>query len=129
MLASLFGFFAVALGAFGAHGLSAMLDGASDAAKRLEWWHTGARYHLVHSLAIGFAAWLTTLRKTGTFAVAAGYLFSLGVVIFSGTLYLMALGGPRWLGAITPFGGLTLLAGWTFAGLAGFKGEFDPPAP
>ena len=124
MLAGLSGFLAVALGAFGAHGLENMLEGSADAAKRLEWWQTAARYHLLHSLAIGFSAWLTTVKKTGVFAITAGSLFGIGILIFAGTLYVMALGGPRWLGAVTPFGGLTLLAGWTFLGLAGFKGDF-----
>lgn len=103
------GFLAVALGAFGAHGLSARLSDVPDAAKRLGWWQTAAHYHLLHALALGLVALL--IVKVGA-ARYAGSAFVLGTLLFSGSLYVMALGGPRWLGAVTPLGGLSLLAGW-----------------
>jgi uncharacterized membrane protein YgdD (TMEM256/DUF423 family) len=103
-LSALLGLTAVALGAFGAHGLEAMTRDADDAARRLEWWRTGAHYQLAHALAVGIAAPL------GRWMPPA--LFTAGTTIFSGTLYAMALGGPRWLGAITPVGGVLLMAGW-----------------
>lgn len=106
------GFLAVALGAFGAHGLQKIVLGAEGAAQRLEWWRTGAQYHLAHALALAVAAWLAG-RGAGGAAPAAGVCFTAGVLLFSGSLYAMALGAPRWLGAVTPLGGLLFLAGWT----------------
>lgn len=105
------GFLAVGLGAFGAHGLQKMLAGVEAGAQRLEWWRTAASYHLSHALAVAVAAWLAS-RGVGAPSTAAGAFFTGGVVLFCGTLYAMALGGPRWLGAVTPLGGLLFLAGW-----------------
>ena len=110
-VAAVMGFTAVALGAFGAHGLEGALAGVTDAAERLEWWETAARYHLVHALAVGLAAWAHERRPSRASTIAAG-AFVIGVVVFAGTLYAMALGAPRWLGAITPLGGVSLLVGW-----------------
>lgn len=110
-LSGVYGFLAVALGAFGAHGLRTLVAGAADAAARLDWWETAARYHLVHALGIGGSAWLAS-RGSGRAARLAGVAFALGVLVFSGTLYAMALGAPRWLGAVTPIGGVGLLVGW-----------------
>jgi uncharacterized membrane protein YgdD (TMEM256/DUF423 family) len=115
--ASISGFLAVALGAFGAHGLQARLAEAADAAKRLGWWQTAAQYHLMHALALGVVS-LVVARVP--LARAAGGAFVLGTLLFSGSLYLMALGGPRWLGAVTPLGGLSLLAGWAILAWCGF---------
>lgn len=109
--AGVYGFLGVALGAFGAHGLRRSLEGLEDAARRLEWWETAARYHLLHALAIGLCAWLAS-RGEGIGARAAGVCFGAGVLVFSGSLYTMTVTGVRWLGAITPIGGLLLLAGW-----------------
>lgn len=111
VLAGVNGFLAVAAGAFGAHGLGRMLGEVEDGAKRLGWWETAAQYHLTHALALAVAGWLVS-RATGTSATVAGVAFQGGVLVFSGTLYAMALGGPRWLGAITPIGGTALLVGW-----------------
>jgi uncharacterized membrane protein YgdD (TMEM256/DUF423 family) len=111
------GFLAVAFGAFGAHGLQARLEGAIDGAKRLGWWHTGAQYHLVHALAIGLVALLVARAPQARYA---GISFVLGTLLFSGSLYVMALGGPRWLGAVTPLGGLAFLAGWGSLAYTGF---------
>jgi uncharacterized membrane protein YgdD (TMEM256/DUF423 family) len=108
-VSSVSGFLAVALGAFGAHGLQARLADVADAAKRLSWWQTAAHYHLMHALALGLVACVIARAPHARFA---GFAFVLGSLLFSGSLYVMALGGPRWLGAITPLGGLGLLAGW-----------------
>jgi len=114
------GFLAVALGAFGAHGLQRWLAGAEDAARRLEWWRTAASYHLAHALALAVAAWLAG-RGAGGAATAAGACFAGGVLVFSGSLYAMALGGPRALGAVTPVGGLLMLAGWAAVVVAALR--------
>lgn len=109
-IAGVLGALAVGLGAYGAHGLERLLEGTPEAAKRLEWWRTAVLYHLTHSLALGLVALLA--RAQGPGATVAGILFVGGIAIFSGTLYAMALGAPRWLGAITPLGGLSLIAAW-----------------
>jgi uncharacterized membrane protein YgdD (TMEM256/DUF423 family) len=111
VLAGVFGFLGVALGAFGAHGLKSRLEAAADGAQRLGWWQTGAQYHLVHALALVVAAYLAS-RQAGTAASVAGFCFAGGIVVFSGSLYAMTLSGVRVLGAVTPFGGLLMLAGW-----------------
>ena len=103
---TLSGFVAVALGAFAAHGLKARLS-----PELLAVFETGVRYQMVHALALLGAAWACT-RWPGTAANAAGWLFVAGTIVFSGSLYLLALSGQRWLGAITPLGGLAFLAGW-----------------
>lgn len=110
------GFLAVALGAFGAHGLQARLAQLADGAKRLGWWHTGAQYHLMHALALGLVALVVARAPAARFA---GVAFVVGTLLFSGSLYVMALGGPRWLGAVTPLGGLSLLAGWAILAWCG----------
>lgn len=110
--AALLGFLTVALGAFGAHALDGRLD-----AQGMEWWHTATLYGLPHAAA-AFAAGLSGrggLMKTG------GWLMVIGVAIFAGTLYAMALGAPRWFGAITPLGGVSMLAGWALAAAISFK--------
>jgi uncharacterized membrane protein YgdD (TMEM256/DUF423 family) len=108
-LAGLMGALGVALGAFGAHGLKKRLSGTPDGEQRLAWWQTGAQYHQVHALAIGLAGVVAARAPDGT---AAGWLFLAGITLFSGSLYLMTLTGRRKLGAITPIGGLLLVAGW-----------------
>jgi len=109
ILAGINGFLAVALGAFGAHGLRNSLAGAADGPRRQEVWETASHYHLTHALALGLVAYLCT-RASG--AAVAGYLFQAGILIFSGSLYVLALTGITKLGAITPIGGLAFLAGW-----------------
>lgn len=111
------GFLAVALGAFGAHGLKGKLAGLADGADRLGWWHTASQYHLAHALAFGLCA-LAASRYPGTASNASGWLLHAGIAIFSGSLYAMALTGTRWLGAITPIGGLCLLGAWLALGIA-----------
>ncbi len=113
-LGAALGFVAVAAGAFGAHALKARLD-----PEQLAWWDTGARYLGLHApAALAASGVLAQGRPT---ARAALVLFGVGCVIFAGTLWAMALGGPRWLGAVTPLGGLSLLAGWLALGWAGTR--------
>jgi len=120
VLSGLLGFTAVALGAFGAHGLRSRLESLPDGVKRLEWWNTAAHYHLIHALALALAAWLVH-RGAGTAGVVAGWSFVAGVALFSGSLYLMTITGQTKLGAITPLGGLLLLVGWGAVVVAGWR--------
>lgn len=106
------GFLAVALGAFGAHGLEDRLT-----ADLMDVYQTGVRYHLVHALALFAAAWALE-RGGGRPARLAGWGFGLGTLVFSGSLYLLAITGARWLGAVTPLGGLLFLAGWVALAVA-----------
>ena len=105
-------FLAVAAGAFGAHALRARLD-----APALAVWETAARYHMYHALAL-LAVALAAGRWPGGGWAAPGWLFTAGIVVFCGSLYLLAFTGIRWLGAITPIGGLCFLAGWVALALA-----------
>ena len=107
-IAGVTGAIGVALGAFGAHGL----EGRISDPHLLEVWDTAARYHLVHALALcGVAA---HPRRPAV----AGAAFVVGIVLFSGSLYVMTLTGARWLGAITPLGGLSLIGGWLVLAVA-----------
>ena len=106
LIAALAGFTGVALGAFGAHGLRARLS-----PEMLAVFETGVRYQLVHAVALLALAGLVD-RLNGRLITAAGWLFLTGIVLFSGSLYLLALTGVTILGAITPLGGLAFLAGW-----------------
>ena len=108
--AALVGFCAVALGAFGAHALDGRLTPEGT-----EWWQTATLYGLTHA-GVALAAGLS--GRSGKIA-AGGWMIVAGAVIFAGTLYAMALGAPRWLGAVTPVGGISLLAGWVMIGLGG----------
>ena len=99
-------FLAVALGAFAAHALKARL-----APDMLAVFETGARYQMYHAVALFVAAWGWSRWRTRAFS-AAGLLFGIGIVLFCGSLYLVALTGIRAFGAITPVGGLTFLGGW-----------------
>ena len=97
---------AVAAGAFGAHGLRGRLE-----PDMLAVFETAVRYQMYHALALFAVAWATARWPDGS-AGLAGWLFVAGIAIFSGSLYGLALSGTRWLGAITPLGGLCFLAGW-----------------
>lgn len=120
LAAGLNGFMAVALGAFGAHGLKKFLATATDAAQRLEWWETAARYQMYHALALGLLAFLATRVQWSGLAIG-GWLMIAGIVLFSGSLYTMTLTGLRVLGAVTPLGGLGLLGGWVVIILAALR--------
>ena len=107
---AVFGLLGVAAGAFGAHGLR---DAVTS--RDLEIWQTGAHYQQLHAvLLVALGLWA---RVPGRALNVATTLLPIGIVIFSGTLYLMVLGGPRWLGAITPLGGLCFMAGWAAIGV------------
>ena len=97
---------AVGAGAFGAHALRARL-----APDLLAVFETAARYQMYHAFGLLVAAWAVT-RWPGPWPARAGWLFAAGTLLFSGSLYALALSGVRWLGAITPLGGLAFLAGW-----------------
>ena len=114
---TLFALLAVAAGAFGAHALRARLT-----PDLLAVFETAARYQMYHALALLAVAWAST-RWPGREVRLAGWLFTIGILVFSGSLYLLALSGVRWLGAITPLGGLCLLAGWGALALAAWQGE------
>ncbi len=119
-LAGINGFLAVALGAFGAHGLKRRLLPLVDGAQRLEWWQTAAHYHLAHALALGLVAVLAA-RVTGGLPRTAGWAFQVGILLFSGSLYAMTLSGVRALGAVTPLGGVGLLVGWACVAAAALR--------
>jgi uncharacterized membrane protein YgdD (TMEM256/DUF423 family) len=118
LAAGILGLTGVALGAMGAHALRATLTerGMTQA------WETAARYHLFHAIAaLGIAAWLRAATASGTrWMTWAARAWVVGVVLFSGSLYWLALGGPRWLGPVTPLGGIFLLLGWLAVALAAF---------
>ncbi len=107
---------AVAAGAFGAHALEARLS-----PERLETFRLGAQYQMYHALGLLAVAWATT-QWPGGLTTAAGWLFVAGIVVFSGTVYALGLGAPRWLGAITPIGGTAFLLGWLLLAWAALRG-------
>ncbi|MBC9252611.1 hypothetical protein A9179_20290 [Pseudomonas alcaligenes] len=115
LLAAFAGFTGVALGAFAAHGLKARLS-----AEYLAVFQTGAHYQMLHALAL-FGVALLARQLPGRLLGAAGSLFALGILLFSGSLYVLALSGISRLGMITPFGGLAFLAGWLCLGLAAWR--------
>ena len=114
-LAALFGFTGVALGAFAAHGLKAQLSG-----DYLAVFQTGVHYQMLHALALLGVALLAERLPGRLLKVAAG-LFVAGILLFSGSLYLLTLSGIAKLGMITPLGGLCFLAGWLCLGLAAWR--------
>lgn len=116
VLGCLFGLLGVAAGAFGAHALRARLP-----ADLLAVFETGARYQMYHALALLATAWAVE-RWASAAATAAGWAFVAGIVVFSGSLYVLALSGARWLGAVTPLGGVALLAGWALLAWAAWRG-------
>jgi uncharacterized membrane protein YgdD (TMEM256/DUF423 family) len=105
-LGALFGGLGVAAGAFGAHALRDHL-----APERLVQYELAVRYQLYHAFALIAAAWAVQ-RWPDSSANLAGWLFVVGIVIFCGTVYALSFGSPRWFGAITPIGGVSLIAGW-----------------
>ena len=106
LLGSIAGALAVAVGAFGAHALRGRVG-----EEMLNTFEIGARYQMYHALALLAVAWVSS-RWPGPAVNTAGWLFVAGIVFFSGSLYLLALTGQRWLGAVTPLGGLCFLGGW-----------------
>ncbi|MBI3830567.1 MAG: DUF423 domain-containing protein [Planctomycetes bacterium] len=129
ILGAISGLLAVALGAFGAHGLpdyfktlyaSELKDHPDIVERMLHNWETAARYEMYHALALIAVAWVCS-RWPGKLANAAGWCFAGGTLLFSGSLYILCLTGMRWLGMITPFGGVALMVGWLCLALAAWK--------
>ncbi|MEZ5063241.1 MAG: DUF423 domain-containing protein [bacterium] len=114
---AILGFLAVAAGAFGAHALREVLP-----ADRLAVFETGARYQMFHALALIGVAFVAGKRR-GQAAPLAGWLFLLGTILFSGSLYALALTGVRAWGAVTPLGGVAWLAGWAALALAALRSD------
>ncbi|MDH3064564.1 DUF423 domain-containing protein [Achromobacter insolitus] len=108
---------AVGAGAFGAHGLKRMLT-----PELLSVWQTGVLYHLVHALGL-FVVALLGARYGSPLLSAAGTVMFAGIVLFSGSLYLLSLTGTHWLGAVTPFGGVAFLASWGMVALAAYRSQ------
>ena len=104
---------AVALGAFGAHGLKNIVS-----AQQLEWWHTATLYLFIHALGLLLAGLLIRLRYA---TQITAWLLQIGIIIFAGSLYAMTLGAPLWFGAITPIGGVLMIAGWLWLAVSSFK--------
>ncbi len=117
--AAIFGFLAVAVGAFGAHGLKKYFELNPD---MHHVFRTAVEYQMYHALALVAVAWAAT-RWPAACVHAAGYLFIAGILLFSGTLYALALTRVRWLGAITPIGGLAFLAGWICLAVGAWRGS------
>lgn len=113
MIGAILGGLAVVLGAFGAHAVKARID-----AEALGWWQTAVQYQMWHALAI------LGLGLSGKdWARLPAWLFTAGSLVFAGTLYAMALDAPRWLGAVTPIGGLLMIAGWAILALRAARGR------
>jgi len=109
---------AVMLGAFGAHGLKNKVT-----AEQLAWWHTGVDYHIYHALALVIIGVLMAAQPQLAIPKGSAWALQVGIIIFSGSLYAMTLGAPRWFGAITPIGGTALIVGWLWlAYSAWYKG-------
>jgi len=109
IVAAALGTLAVVLGAFGAHALRGELDAGA-----MQIWHTAVEYQFWHALALlGLAG-----APVSRWRLAASIAFGAGVLLFCGSLYALALGAPRWIGAVTPVGGLALIAGWACLGCA-----------
>lgn len=115
-IAAINGFLAVAAGAFGAHALQSRLD-----THALQTFETGARYQMYHALAIGLATFAMRVASASSAAQIAAALFLIGIVLFSGSLYALALSGARPFAFVTPFGGAAFLAGWTALAVAAFR--------
>lgn len=103
----------VAFGAFGAHALKKRLG-----AEALGWWGTATQYHFVHALGLFAVAWVATWSGHPRLVTTAGFALLGGLVLFSGSLYAMALTDQRWLGAVTPLGGTAWIVGWVCLALA-----------
>lgn len=119
MLGSIFAGLAVAAGAFGAHALTTVLS-----ADMLAVFDTAVRYQMYHALALCVVTWASH-QSSHRFILVAGWLFVFGILLFSGSLYLLALTGVRWLGALTPLGGVVLMAGWASLAWGAWKRTED----
>lgn len=117
IIAAAFGMLGIASGAFGAHSLKSVIS-----SEMLTVFETGVRYQMYHCFALFVVAWSLHTRQSRRFRYA-GLLFTIGVILFSGSLYALALTDVRALGIITPFGGLSLIAGWLMLGLGYWEKE------
>jgi len=115
-LASLSGMLAVVFGAFGAHALKGKLDDQA-----LKVFETAVQYHFYHTFALLVVGVLALNQPQTVLLKSSGWLFVIGILVFSGSLYFLSLTGVRWLGAITPLGGLALIAGWACLAATGWK--------
>jgi uncharacterized membrane protein YgdD (TMEM256/DUF423 family) len=116
--AGIFGFLSVSLGAFGAHTLKNVLDNYGKSI-----YEKAVLYQMFHTVALFVVGILQYLVKDTSFSIA-GWGFFIGILLFSGSLYLLAATGTKWLGAITPFGGVAFLFGWFWLVLTVVKGRF-----
>lgn len=116
ILASLLGSLSVALGAFGAHALRGRIEDSLIAN-----YQTGVSYMFYHTLALFITVWALSKWPASSLPLWAGWLFVAGIVIFSGSLFVMAFTGLRWLGAITPIGGVAFIVGWLLLGLTAWR--------
>ena len=116
LIGSLLAMLAVIFGAFGAHALRARLS-PDD----LDIFETAVRYQMYHALALLAVAWAVS-RWPSVVTTTGGWLFVVGIVFFSGSLYMLVLTGQRWLGAVTPLGGLAMVCGWACLAWAIFRG-------
>ena len=120
LAAGLFGATGVGAGAFGAHGLAAQFAERGTAHA----WESGSRYHLLHAIALlGIALWQMQPAAPARVTTWAARCWCAGIVLFSGSLYGIALGGPRWLGPVTPLGGVAFIAGWLCVAAAAWTKE------
>ena len=119
VIGAVLGLLGVAAGAFGAHGLKGRVD-----AHALDVWRTAAHYEQLHAVVLVAIGLLGQGR--GRLLRAAAMLFVAGIIVFSGTLYAIVLGGPKILGAVTPVGGLALMAGWCALALYGLTRRSQP---
>ncbi len=115
-LGAVFAFLGVALGAFGSHGLRGTLPPSG-----MVTFETAVRYQLLHALGLLAVAWVSSRWPSGA-VHAAGWLMAAGIVLFSGSLYALALTGPRWVGVVTPVGGVCLLTAWGLLAWAALRG-------
>ena len=120
LIGSIAGGLGVAGGAFGAHALQSRLP--TDLLAHFE---TGTRYLLIHAVAL-LVVGLLTQRSDARSLRLAGGAFSFGILVFTGTLWVLAISGMRWLGAITPIGGTALIVGWVALAVAAAKGHLEP---
>lgn len=120
IIAAISGFLAVIIGAFAAHGLKKIL-----APDMIEIVKTGVQYQMYHALALMVVAFLLMQKPASVGLKAGGWAFILGSLMFSGSLYALAMGAPRWLGPVTPLGGLCFLVGWVLLAIAGWRMKPD----
>lgn len=116
-IASILAAIGVGMGAFGAHVLEPRLS-----PRMLSIFHTAVQYHLIHALGL-FGAGILLMHRPNALVRLAAWLFVAGIVIFSGSLYVLSISGTRWLGAITPLGGLAFIAGWVLLAVGARRRE------